>query len=77
MSDKVIKIGGASGYWGDTALGPKQLISHGGVDYLILDYLAEITMSILAKARSRDPEAGYATDFIERVMKPWVREIAR
>ena len=42
MSDKVIKIGGASGYWGDTALGPKQLISYGGVDYLILDYLAEI-----------------------------------
>ncbi|SFR68213.1 Protein of unknown function [Marinobacter daqiaonensis] len=76
MSDKVVKIGGASGYWGDTALGPKQLIRHGGVDYLILDYLAEITMSILAKARSRDPEAGYATDFIDRVMKPWVREIA-
>lgn len=76
MSDKIIKIGGASGYWGDTALGPKQLISHGQVDYLILDYLAEITMSILAKAHSRDPEAGYATDFIERVMKPWVREIA-
>jgi len=76
MSDKIIKIGGASGYWGDSALGPKQLISHGGVDYLILDYLAEITMSILAKARSRDPEAGYATDFIDRVMKPWVRDIA-
>ena len=76
MSDKVVKIGGASGYWGDTALGPKQLIRHGGVDYLILDYLAEITMSILARARSRDPEAGYATDFIERVMKPWVKDIA-
>lgn len=76
MSEKVIKIGGASGYWGDTALGPKQLIRHGEVDYLILDYLAEITMSILAKARSRDPEAGYATDFIDRVMKPWVKAIA-
>ncbi len=75
MEEKVIKIGGASGYWGDTALGPKQLIRHGNVDYLILDYLAEITMSVLAKARSRDVEAGYATDFIDRVMKPWVREI--
>ncbi len=76
MTDKIIKIGGASGYWGDTALGPKQLISYGEVDYLILDYLAEITMSILAKAHSRDPDAGYATDFIDRVMKPWIREIA-
>lgn len=76
MSDKIVKIGGASGYWGDTALGPKQLLEYGEVDYLILDYLAEITMSILAKARSRDPEAGYATDFIDRVMKPWIKRIA-
>ncbi|WP_339799331.1 acyclic terpene utilization AtuA family protein [uncultured Marinobacter sp.] len=76
MSDKIVKIGGASGYWGDTALGPKQLLEYGEVDYLILDYLAEITMSILAKARSRDPEAGYATDFIDRVMKPWITRIA-
>ncbi|MFL1407523.1 acyclic terpene utilization AtuA family protein [Marinobacter sp. M1N3S26] len=76
MTDKVIKIGGASGYWGDTALGPKQLIQHGDIDYLMLDYLAEITMSILAKARSKDPEGGYATDFIDRVMKPWMKDIA-
>ena len=76
MTDKVVKIGGASGYWGDTALGPKQLIQHGDIDYLMLDYLAEITMSILAKARSKNPEAGYATDFIDRVMKPWMKDIA-
>jgi len=76
QSDRVVKIGGASGYWGDTSLGPKQLLEYGGIDYLILDYLAEITMSIMVKARSRDPEAGYATDFIERLMKPWVRRIA-
>lgn len=76
MSDKVIKIGGASGYWGDTALGPKQLIQHGDIDYLMLDYLAEITMSILAKARSKNPDGGYATDFIDRVMKPWMKDIA-
>ncbi len=76
MTDKVVKIGGASGYWGDTALGPKQLLEYGEIDYLIFDYLAEITMSIMAKARSRDPDAGYATDFIERVMKPWVKRIA-
>ncbi len=76
MTDKVVKIGGASGYWGDTAIGPIQLIRHGDLDYLIFDYLAEITMSILAKAQSRDPEAGYATDFISRVMKPLIRDIA-
>lgn len=76
MTDKVVKIGGASGYWGDTAIGPVQLIRHGDLDYLIFDYLAEITMSILAKAQSRDPEAGYATDFITRVMQPLIRDIA-
>ena len=76
MTDKVVKIGGASGYWGDTALGPKQLIRHGDIDYLMLDYLAEITMSILAKARSKNPDGGYATDFIDRVMKPWMKDIA-
>ena len=76
MSEKRIRIGGASGYWGDTALGPAQLIRDGDVDYLILDYLAEITMSILAKAKSRDAEAGYATDFIDRVIRPFIHDIA-
>jgi hypothetical protein len=76
MTNKVVKIGGASGYWGDTAIGPVQLIEHGGVDYLVFDYLAEITMSILAKAQAKDPDAGYATDFISRVMKPLIKQIA-
>ncbi|MCW8193972.1 DUF1446 domain-containing protein [Proteobacteria bacterium 005FR1] len=75
MSDKVVRIGGASGYWGDTVTGPFQLVHYGKVDYLIFDYLAEITMSILAKARSRDPEAGYAVDFVHSVMKPLLRQI--
>lgn len=74
---KTIRIGGASGYWGDTAIGPVQLIRQGQVDYLIFDYLAEITMSILAKAQARDPALGYATDFIERVMAPLLPEIHR
>jgi hypothetical protein len=75
MGDKVVRIGGASGYWGDTVTGPFQLVQYGEVDYLIFDYLAEITMSILAKARSRDPEAGYAVDFVHGVMKPLLGQI--
>jgi hypothetical protein len=76
MTDKIVRIGGASGYWGDSPSAPRQLVERADVDYLILDYLAEITMSILARARSQDPEAGYATDFITLVMKPLIREIA-
>lgn len=76
MGEKIVRIGGGAGYWGDTPSGPRQLVRHGKIDYLILDYLAEITMSILAKAKARDPQAGYATDFITLVMKPLVREIA-
>lgn len=76
MSERTIRIGGASGYWGDTAIGPFQLVEGGDVDYLIFDYLAEITMSILAKAREKDPQGGYATDFISRVMQPLIKQIA-
>lgn len=76
MAEKIVRIGGASGYWGDTALGPAQLVA-AGVDYLVFDYLAEITMSILAKARARDAEAGFATDFAARMLPPLLPEIAR
>jgi hypothetical protein len=76
MTEKIVTIGGASGYWGDTAIGPFQLVEHGDVDYLIFDYLAEITMSILAKAKAKDPEGGYATDFISRAMQPLLGRIA-
>jgi hypothetical protein len=74
--EKTIRIGGAAGYWGDTSSAPRQLVEKGEVDYLIFDYLAEITMSILARAKAADAEAGYATDFIALVMKPLVRQIA-
>jgi len=67
MSDKKVLIANAQGFWGDSMLGPLRLIEEGPVDYLTFDYLAEITMSIMQKARMKDPNLGYATDFVKLV----------
>jgi hypothetical protein len=72
----VVRVGGGSGFWGDTPEGAAQLIRHGDVQYLVLDYLAEITMALLARARERRPELGYAPDLITKVVGPLGREIA-
>ena len=74
---KIIRIGGASGYWGESAMATPQLLKAGGLDYIVFDYLAEITMSIMARAQAKDPNAGYATDFISAVLTPHIEEIAR
>lgn len=73
---RVIRIGCGAGFWGDTPEGPEQLVHSGGIDYLVLDYLAEITMSILARMKSKLPTLGYATDFVSLVMKPLANDIA-
>ena len=73
---QTIRIGGASGYWGESMMATPQLLQVEGMDYLVYDFLAEITMSILARARAAKPEMGYATDFISGVLKPNLREIA-
>ena len=70
-----IRIGGASGYWGDNNMSTAQLLS-AGVDYLVYDYLAEITMSIMARARAKDAAKGYAADFVSAVLKPNLKEIS-
>lgn len=73
---KIVRIGGASGYWGESSMATPQFLAAGGIDYIVYDYLAEITMSILARAKAKDPNAGYATDFITAALKPNLKEIA-
>lgn len=68
MDDKKVLIANGQGFWGDSLLGPLRLVEEGPLDYLTLDYLAEVTMSIMQKQKQRDPEAGYATDFV-RMLK--------
>lgn len=65
MNDAV-RIGGGSGFWGETGVGVGQLLK-ADLDYLVFDHLAEITMSIMARARADDPERGYATDFVRQM----------
>jgi hypothetical protein len=68
----MIRIANGQGFWGDSLEAPVRLIEQGPIDYLILDYLAEVTMSILQKQKNSDPELGYARDFpplIGRVAK--------
>ncbi len=60
-----IKIGGACGFWGDSSLGTEQLLGVPGLNYITYDYLAELTMAIMAGMRMKNPEHGYALDFIE------------
>ena len=63
MKNKV-RIAAGQGFWGDLPDAPVRQVEGGAIDYLMLDYLAEVTMSIMQKQRSRDPSAGYAKDFV-------------
>jgi hypothetical protein len=75
MTGKIVRIGGASGAWGDSPTAIPQLL-RADVDYLMMDYLAEVTMSLLARARMKDPEAGFPPDFVA-YLEPSLGEIAR
>lgn len=70
-----IRIGGASGFWGDSSVGAPQLVQLGKVDYVVFDYLAELTMSVLAAARLKNAELGYATDFVTVTMKTILKDV--
>jgi hypothetical protein len=74
---RIVRIGCGAGFWGDSPEGPAQLVRKGAIDYLVMDYLAEITMSIMARMKAKKAELGYATDFVSLVMKPLAGEIAQ
>lgn len=74
--ERVVKVGCASGFWGDTNTAAFQLVHLTDINYLVFDYLSEITMSIMAKAKMVEPKHGYALDFVSRVMAPLLKKIA-
>lgn len=67
---RCIRIGGASGFWGDSAIATPQLLTVERLDYLVYDYLAETTMAIMARAKAKNPALGYAVDFVTDVIEP-------
>jgi acyclic terpene utilization AtuA family protein len=77
MTERTVRIAAGQGFWGDWLEAPVRQVQGGPIDYLMMDYLAEVTMSIMQKQKSRDPRAGYARDFVplmERILPDVVRK---
>ncbi|XP_023335725.1 uncharacterized protein LOC111706988 [Eurytemora carolleeae] len=74
VHNKKVRIGCSSGFWGDTPTAVPQLLQGGNIQYLVCDYLSEITMSLLAAARSKNPQLGFTPDFVESIA-PYLGEI--
>lgn len=64
-TQQTVRIGGACGFWGDSSLGAHQLVNTPGMQYITFDYLAELTMAIMAGMRMKNPDQGYALDFVD------------
>ena len=64
---KMIRIANGQGFWGDSIDAPVDLINDGPIDYLTLDYLAEVTLSIMQRQKLKRPDAGYARDFVDLI----------
>jgi len=65
----VVRIGNGQGFWGDSIDAPVELLRGGPIDYIGLDYLAEVTLSIMMRQMLRNPALGYATDFIDLIAR--------
>jgi acyclic terpene utilization AtuA family protein len=77
MTRRVVRVAAGQGFWGDWLEAPVRQVRGGPIDYLMMDYLAEVTMSIMQKQKSRDPQAGYARDFVplmERILPDLVQK---
>lgn len=74
---KTVRIGGASAFIGDSIIGPRQLVRVDGMQYLVFDYLAEMTLSGFAHARRSNPDGGFATDFVDVVLRDVLPECMR
>ncbi len=74
MDNKKVRIGCASGFWGDTSTAAKQLVDKASLDYLVFDFLSEVTMSILARSKLKNSKMGYAIDFVDQI-KPLLKNI--
>ncbi len=76
MNGRVVRVAAGQGFWGDWLEAPVRQVNGGPIDYLMMDYLAEVTMSIMQKQKSRDPKTGYARDFVplmERILPELVK----
>jgi len=75
MTDKIVRIGGASGAFVDSAIAVPQLLTVPGIDYLIFDYLAEGSMGVFGRMQNANPASGYLPDFVDVHVGPYLRDI--